>query len=153
MEWALSWENTPQQILLAVDISISEIVQRLPMSREYAQYINTTIGTRCVLLMKSIAAAARQRLMTGSVVNISFRLPHVSMRLMARRPKTKLTAPTYCQKRLDEDTPGDYIPKPVLKPMALSLLPLVPTKKVSAICQRRPDLLEGPTYSSRKRRR
>lgn len=50
--------------------------------------------------MNSIAAAARQRLMRGSVVSISFRLPHVSMRLMARRPKTKLTAPTYCQKTL-----------------------------------------------------
>lgn len=39
--------------------------------------------------------------MSGSVVNISFRLPHVSMRLIARRPKTKLTAPSHRQEILD----------------------------------------------------
>jgi hypothetical protein len=35
------------------------------------------------------------------------------------------------------------IPKPVLKPMALSLSLMELTKKVSAICQRRPDVLTG----------
>jgi len=59
--------------------------------------MKTTMGTRWTPLMNSMAAAARQRLMRGSVVNISFRLPHVSMRLMARRQKTKFTAPVNCQ--------------------------------------------------------
>lgn len=44
--------------------------------------------------MKNMAATARQRLMRGSVVSISFLRPHVSMRLMASRQKTKFTAPS-----------------------------------------------------------
>lgn len=96
--------------------------------------------------MNSMAAAARQRLMRGSVVNINFLLPHVSMRLIARRQNTKFTAPMDRQNGTEDDPPKANVPKPVLKPMALSLLVMELTKKVSAMRQRRPDVLTGSHF-------